>query len=96
MDRINSEASNGSAQKNVIKGAPAETANVISAVELSVQQVSALEETLSKKLNRPVEISVKVDPSVIGGLSIHAGGILLDRTIKRQITDMKNGINGIM
>ena len=73
---------------------PAEqtVAVVISAAALSEKQVAALEKSLSAKLDKPVEISCRVDPSVIGGLRIHVGGFSLDRTVKRQLNDMKDNI----
>ena len=63
--------------------------SVISAVALKQAQISALETLMSKKLNAPVELSLTVDPSIIGGLSIRAGGYLLDRTVRTQLRDMK-------
>ncbi|MCL1819840.1 MAG: ATP synthase F1 subunit delta [Oscillospiraceae bacterium] len=67
-------------------------AYVISATELSGEQVSALKELLSKKLDKDVEILLRVDPSVIGGLYIRTDGYLLDRTVKRQLRDMEDSM----
>ena len=64
-------------------------ANVVSAHPLSESQISALREMLSKKLNKHVEISAKVDPALIGGLTIHMDGYYIDRTIKKRLDDMK-------
>jgi len=44
---------------------------------------------LSKKLNKRVEVSLKVDPSVIGGFFVHVDGYFIDRTIKKHLHDMK-------
>jgi len=69
------------------------TANVTSAIELNEGQISALKELLSKKLNKHVEISLKVDPSVIGGLYIHVDGyFIVDQTMKKRLHDMKVNI----
>ena len=64
------------------------TANILSATELSKQQAGALKKMLSEKLKKQVELSVKVDPSVIGGLYIHADGCFIDMTIKKRLRDM--------
>ena len=65
------------------------TANVTSAVALSPDQISALRQALSSKLNKQVDVSLKVDPSLIGGMYIHVDGYFIDRTIKNQLRDMK-------
>ena len=72
------------------------TAKVVAAVQLDERQITELSGFLSGKLNKQVEVSLKVDPSVIGGLSIHVDGFLIDHTIKRQINDMKNSIRRSM
>jgi F-type H+-transporting ATPase subunit delta len=64
-------------------------ANVVSAEELDNAQVTALKGTLSKKLGKQVELTLQVDPSLIGGLYIYADGHYMDYTIKKQLIDMK-------
>ena len=68
------------------------TATVISAAMPEEQQIAALRDMLSKKLNKQVEISVKVDPLLIGGLYIYVDGYLIDRTIKKQLKNFKDSI----
>ena len=68
------------------------TASVTSAIELDEGQISTLKDLLSKKLNKHVEVSLKVDPSVIGGLYILVDGYFIDRTIKKRLYDMKISI----
>jgi len=70
------------------------TAVVVSAVMLSEDQLSVLKNVLSKKLNKQVEISAKVDSSLIGGLYIHVDGYLIDHTVKKQLSDLKDSIKG--
>jgi F-type H+-transporting ATPase subunit delta len=64
------------------------TANVLSAVELDKKQITALEKMLSKKLDKQVTVSLKVDPSAIGGLYIHVDGFFVDNTLKKRLHDM--------
>ena len=64
------------------------TAGVISAVEFTAGQAEALREILSKKLDKHVEINVKVDPSIIGGPYINVDGYFIDQTIKRRLRDL--------
>jgi F-type H+-transporting ATPase subunit delta len=64
------------------------TANVITAAELSAEQAEALKQMLSKKLDKQVELSTKIDPAVIGGLYILVDGYLIDRTVKTQLNQL--------
>jgi len=68
------------------------TARVISAVPLSQNQESRLRIKLAQKLNKQVELSVKVDESIIGGFRIHVDGHVFDRTIRRMLRDIKNNL----
>ena len=68
------------------------TATIISAVELSDEQCSAIKQVLSRKLDKQVEIAVKVDPTVVGGFYIQVDGFFIDRTVKKQLHDIKVSI----
>jgi F-type H+-transporting ATPase subunit delta len=70
------------------------TAKVISAVPLSDEQAAQLTAMLVKKLNKQVDITVLVDPSVIAGISIHVDGYFLDRTVRTMLKDMKESLKG--
>jgi len=67
-------------------------ANVVSALKLDEHQVLSLQNTLSKKMGKQVEMNLEVDPSLIGGLYIYADGCYINRTIKEQLDDMKKSI----
>jgi len=64
------------------------TAKVLSAVEYDEKQAAALREMLSKKLNKNVNLSMKVDPSVIGGPYIFVDGYYIDWTVKKRLRDL--------
>ena len=64
-------------------------ATIVSASALSEEQIAALRELIGKKLGKELEISVQIDPSLIGGFYIYADGYLLDRTIKTRLKEMK-------
>jgi len=67
-------------------------AYVISAAELKQDQAAALERMLHSKLGRPVELSVDIDPSLIGGLKIYVNGLAIDRTVKKELGDLRDAI----
>jgi len=64
------------------------SAHVLSAAELSGEQVQELKKILSYKLDKRVDVFVKVDPSIIGGPFINVDGYYIDRTIKTKLHDM--------
>jgi F-type H+-transporting ATPase subunit delta len=70
------------------------TAHVVSAVPLHPEQISALEALLSRKLDKQVEVSLQVNPGVIGGLYIEVDGYFVDRTVKSRLMEMKKTMDG--
>ena len=68
------------------------TANVYFASALSGKQLAEMKKTLSKKLNKDVEISLTIDPLVIGGPYIFADGYYLDWTVKKRLRDLTAGL----
>ena len=63
-------------------------AKVVSATPLTPQQERQLREKLARKLGKNVELSVEVDPDVIGGFRVHVDGIIFDKTVRRMLKDM--------
>jgi len=64
------------------------TARVLSAVPYDASQAEALKELLSQKLHKQVELSMKVDPSLLGGPYVYADGYYIDWTIKKRLRDL--------
>ncbi|MDR1559954.1 MAG: ATP synthase F1 subunit delta [Clostridiales bacterium] len=60
-------------------------ARVYSAVALTEEQSAGIVSKLSAGMGKRVEIEEFVDPSLIGGLLIKAGGKLIDSTIKKHL-----------
>ena len=69
------------------------TAKVVSAFELTPEQLSQLRLTLARKLSKQVELKAEVDTSLIGGFRVHVDGHIFDRTLKRMLKDMKETIS---
>jgi len=72
------------------------TAYVRAAKELDAAQTAKLKEMLEKKLGKQIDIQVDIDPAVIGGFSVFVDGFLIDRTVKKQLQDMKTSIKRSM
>jgi len=64
-------------------------ATVTSAVVLSAKQKSALVKTLAKVFKHPIRLKQNLDPDLIGGLRLTIAGKVIDASINRQLTDLK-------
>ena len=65
---------------------------IISAVPLTQQQLVTLEVKLIQMFRKQLDITVTVDPTILGGLRVVAGTTVIDDTIKRKLFDMKSSI----
>ena len=54
--------------------------------QLTEEQIARVEGKFSKLLGQEVSLSLRVDPSLIGGLRVEIDGRLYDGTIKKQLT----------
>ncbi|MBY0495965.1 MAG: ATP synthase F1 subunit delta [Cyanobacteria bacterium] len=64
-------------------------ADVTSAAPLSPEKTKALEESLSKVTGKKVEISVSVDPELLGGVVARIGSTVYDGSVKTQLARMR-------
>ncbi|MCU4676227.1 F0F1 ATP synthase subunit delta [Catenovulum sp. 2E275] len=65
---------------------------VTSAVELSTAQQSSLVQSLEKRLARKVKLNCRVDESVVGGLLIKAGDMVIDSTIRGKLDRLNTAL----
>lgn len=68
---------------------PLADATIISAKELTAQQLDNLKATLKKRFNVASEPEVKIDPALIGGLKIIIGSRVYDQSIQGQLERMR-------
>lgn len=61
------------------------TVEVSSAVALSEAQQEKLSKALEKRLERKVKLNCSVEPSIVGGLLIQAGDLVIDSTLRSQL-----------
>ncbi|MGI6577385.1 MAG: ATP synthase F1 subunit delta [Eubacteriales bacterium] len=64
-------------------------AEVVSAKELSRQQIEAIRKALEKKTDFHVELKAKIDPDVIGGFYVILDGRIFDGTVRDELKNMK-------
>lgn len=65
---------------------------VRSAFELDEGQKTQISNTMSKKLGTEVTLSVKVDESLIGGVVIRAGDLVIDASLRGRMNRLANSL----
>ena len=72
--------------KNANEGAA--DAEIVSAFEISGDQLAQLVATLEKKFGRKLNPTVTVDPSLIGGVRVVVGDEVLDTSVRAKLQQM--------
>lgn len=68
---------------------------VYSVEELSEDKISKLEENITLKMNKKVELTNVIDPSIIGGIKIVVNDTVFDNSIANRLQSLKQElING--
>ena len=67
--------------------------DVESAFELSAEQQEQLSQTLTKKLDRKVNISSNTNPELIGGVIIRAEDLVIDASVRGKLAKLAEAIN---
>ena len=70
------------------------TAEVTAAFELNSAQRKKLIASLSKKLGRDVELDCTVDTSLLGGVVVRAGDMVIDGSAAGKLTKLAADLNG--
>jgi F-type H+-transporting ATPase subunit delta len=70
------------AHQNIVR------ADVTSAAPLSPEKMKALEESLSTVTGKKVELSVSVDPELLGGVVARIGSTVYDGSVKTHLQRM--------
>jgi len=67
-------------------------AELVSATELSTVAVEKIRKSLSDMTGKAVILSMKQDPSLIGGVVTKLGDLVLDGSIRTQLLNMKDSL----
>ena len=71
------------AHQNIVR------AEVTSAAPLSAEKTKALQDSLSKMTGKTVELSISVDPELLGGVVAKIGSTVYDGSVKTQLQRMR-------
>lgn len=66
------------------------TARVVSATELSKQQLQELKVVLEKRLARNLQLECSVDSTLIAGMIVTAGDLVIDSSVKGQLAKLSD------
>lgn len=65
------------------------TADVVSARRLGDAQVAHLKATLNSSTGRDVRIDMRVDPALLGGLTVQVGSRMIDSSLRTKLNSLK-------
>lgn len=69
-------------------------AQVTSAERLSAKHADDLKAALKASIGRDVQLSVAVDPSLLGGLVVRVGSRMLDNSLRTKLSNLKIAMRG--
>jgi F-type H+-transporting ATPase subunit delta len=67
-----------------------EKAEVITAVQMDDKEKTKLKDYLSRITGKNIVLTIKVDPSIIGGMIARVGGKIIDGSTSNQLNTLKN------
>ena len=59
-------------------------------IALEPQTVSRIKAHLEKKLNKKLDMSVKIDPDIVGGIQVIIDNVIIDGSIKRRLDELRD------
>ena len=65
---------------------------VTSAVELDEGTVDEIGDAIAKQTGRKVELESKVDDSILGGLVLRVGNMVLDASVRNQLEKLRKNV----
>ena len=68
-------------------------AELISALEVSDEQVEAISASLAKRLGKKVSITTSIDETLIGGAIIRAGDMVIDGSVRGRLEKLSNTLS---
>ena len=65
-------------------------AQLISALDVSDEQVQAISASLAKRLGKKISMTTSIDPSLIGGAIIRAGDMVIDGSVRGRLEKLSS------
>lgn len=61
---------------------------IVSAFKLSPKYAAAIAQAMAKRLDREVDLTVRIDESIIGGVIIRAGDLVIDASLRGRLQQL--------
>jgi F-type H+-transporting ATPase subunit delta len=71
------------------------SAEVISADKLSAKHLADLKAAIKASVGRDVQLSTRVDATILGGLIVKVGSRMVDNSLKTKLQNLKTAMKGI-
>jgi len=71
------------------------TADVTSATKLSAAQATKLAAALKAKVGKDIKLNATVDESLIGGLIVKLGSVMIDTSVKAKLAALQNAMKEV-
>ncbi|MGJ8603221.1 MAG: F0F1 ATP synthase subunit delta [Marivita sp.] len=71
------------------------TADVASAIKLTAAQTKDLAKTLKDKIGKDIKINATVDESLIGGLVVKVGSMMIDSSVRTKLNSLQNAMKEV-
>ena len=68
-------------------------AEVISATAVGADQLKTIAAALKKRLGRDVNLATRLDPSLVGGIVIRAGDLVIDGSVRGKLKALATHLN---
>lgn len=68
-------------------------AQVISAFEITPEQLKKISAALKKKFGRDVDVVTRVDTALVGGMIIRAGDVVIDGSVRGKLLALASHLN---
>ena len=65
---------------------------ITSKAELSSDELGSIKTNLSSKLNKQLNIKNNIDDSIIGGIKMRIGNIIIDNSLSNKLMKLKNNL----
>ena len=67
-------------------------AELVSALDVSEQQIEAIAASLTKRLGKKVSLTTRIDETLIGGAVIRAGDMVIDGSLRGRLEKLSNSL----
>jgi len=64
-------------------------------VPLSRDTISLIKATLEKKFGKKMELSIQIDPALLGGIQVEMDNMVIDGSVRRRLEELKEKLMSI-